>query len=103
GTLRVTVTHAKDLSSADIKPYAVIRVGAKEYKTKQTAKTATPEWDETFTFVAGALTRKMYIWIYGHEVSGKDPLLGEGEIDIWHHIQPDGVSAADVSAELQGG
>jgi Ca2+-dependent lipid-binding protein len=44
GTLRVTVLDAKDLSSSDSKPYATIRVGDKEYKTKPTHKTATPEW-----------------------------------------------------------
>lgn len=44
GTLRVSVLDAKDLVSNDYKPYAVIRLGDKEYKTKHTGKTATPEW-----------------------------------------------------------
>lgn len=44
GTLRVTVLDAKDLPSNDYKPYAVIRIGDKEVKTKHTGKTAAPEW-----------------------------------------------------------
>ncbi|KAF7306591.1 hypothetical protein MIND_00450400 [Mycena indigotica] len=102
GTLRVTVLDAKDLSSGDTKPYATIRVGDKEFKTKPTPKTASPEWNETFAFVAGSFTPRLYIWIHDHKTLGKDKLLGEGEIDIWRHIQPQGLTAADVSTELQG-
>lgn len=43
GTLRVTVLDAKDMPG-DSKPYATIRVGDKEFKTKYVAKTGTPEW-----------------------------------------------------------
>ncbi|KAJ7169501.1 C2 domain-containing protein [Mycena filopes] len=102
GTLRVTVLDAKDFASGDCKPYATIRLGDKEYKTKPTAKTATPEWNESFHFAAGALTPKLFVWVHDHKTLGKDKLLGEGEIDIWRHIQPEGTSGADVSAELQG-
>ncbi|KAJ7462762.1 C2 domain-containing protein [Mycena galericulata] len=103
GTLTVTVLDAKDLSSNESKPYATIRLGDKEFKTKPTHKTATPEWNETFQFAAGTFTPKLYIWIHDHKTLGKDKLLGEGEIDIWRHIQPAGLTSADVSAELQGG
>lgn len=44
GTLRITVLSAKDLAHQDIKPYATIRVGDKEFKTKHTGKTNAPEW-----------------------------------------------------------
>jgi Ca2+-dependent lipid-binding protein len=45
GILRVTVLDAKDLTSGlDVKPYAVVRVGEKEFKTKHAGKTVTPEW-----------------------------------------------------------
>lgn len=44
GTLRVTVMDAKDLPANDFKPYATIRVGDKEQKTKHTGKTDSPEW-----------------------------------------------------------
>lgn len=44
GTLRVTMMNAKDVSTAETKPYAVIRVGDKEFKTKHGNKTSAPEW-----------------------------------------------------------
>ena len=44
GTLQVIVVSAKDLSSGDSKPYATIRVGDKEVRTKHTGKTSNPEW-----------------------------------------------------------
>ena len=44
GTLRVIVKDAKDLGSTDAKPYAVVRVGDKEFKTRHLHKTSTPEW-----------------------------------------------------------
>ena len=44
GTLRVVVMEAKDMSTSDVKPYVVLRVGDKEQKTRHSHKTATPEW-----------------------------------------------------------
>lgn len=44
GTLRITVLNAKDLPHQDVKPYATIRVGDREFKTKHTSKTNAPEW-----------------------------------------------------------
>lgn len=44
GMLKVTVVSGKELVSNDIKPYVVVRVGEKEYKTKHMHKTANPEW-----------------------------------------------------------
>lgn len=44
GTLRVTVLDAKDFNAKEIRPYVVLRLGDKEFKTKHTSKTATPEW-----------------------------------------------------------
>jgi Ca2+-dependent lipid-binding protein len=44
GTLRVTMMSAKDLSTPEAKPYAVLRVGDKEFKTKHSNKTSSPEW-----------------------------------------------------------
>ncbi|KAF8168240.1 C2 domain-containing protein [Crassisporium funariophilum] len=103
GTLRVTVMDAKDLAHQDIKPYATLRVGDKEFKTKHTHKTSSPEWNESFIFAASALTPKMYVWIHDHKTLGKDKEVGEGEVDIWRHIKPEGVSSADVFLELKQG
>ncbi|KAF8971456.1 C2 domain-containing protein [Flammula alnicola] len=103
GTLRVTVLDAKDLPHQDVKPYATIRVGDKEYKTKHTGKTNCPEWNESFTCAASVFTPKCFVWIHDHKTLGKDKEIGEGEVDIWRHIKPQGVSAADVFIELRQG
>lgn len=52
GTLRVTVLDAKDLATSDIKPYVTVRVGDKEFKTKHSSKTATPEWSVLLVVLA---------------------------------------------------
>ncbi|KAH7915157.1 C2 domain-containing protein [Hygrophoropsis aurantiaca] len=103
GTLRVTILGAKDLSSGDIKPYAVVRIGDKEHKTKHTHKTATPEWNESFNCAAGPFTPKIHVWVYDHKTLGKDKMLGEGEVDVWRHLQLGKTSSADVFAELREG
>ncbi|KAG1715796.1 hypothetical protein ID866_1372 [Astraeus odoratus] len=104
GALRVVAIGAKDLHSQDAKPYAVIRVGDKEHKTKHGhSKTAAPEWNESFIFAASMLTPKLFLWIYDHKTLGKDKLLGEGEVEIWRHIQPGRSSVADVAADLKEG
>ncbi|KAF6766075.1 transmembrane protein [Ephemerocybe angulata] len=102
GTLRVTVVDAKDLGSSDWKPYVTFRVGDKEHKTKHTGRTATPEWNESFRCAASAHTQKIYLWVHDHKTLGKDKDIGEAEVDIWRHIQPDsGVSSAEVTATLR--
>ncbi|TBU34912.1 tricalbin [Dichomitus squalens] len=105
GTLRVVVKDAKDLSTAEIKPYVVLRVGDKEQKTKHSSKTSTPEWNESFAFSAAPNTQpKLFAWVYDHKTLGKDKLLGSAEIDIWQHLKPgDVVPASDLSVELREG
>ncbi|KAG0700683.1 C2 domain-containing protein [Suillus ampliporus] len=103
GTLRVTIMSAKDVSMAETKPYAVIRVGDKEFKTKHGNKTSAPEWNESFNFAASAHMPKLHLWIYDHKTLGKDKLLAQGEVDIWRHIQVGRSTAAEVTVELQGG
>lgn len=44
GSLRVAVLNAKGLPGGDMKPYATLRVGDREFKTKHGAKTSAPEW-----------------------------------------------------------
>ncbi|KAH7883879.1 C2 domain-containing protein [Phlebopus sp. FC_14] len=103
GTLRIVVAGAKDLSSADVKPYAVLRVGDREHKTKHSNKTSMPEWNETFVFPASVHTPKIYVWIYDHKTLGKDKMIGEGEVDIWRHILPGQTPSADVLVDLREG
>ncbi|KAF9568534.1 tricalbin [Agrocybe pediades] len=103
GTLRVTVLDAKDMSVHDAKAYVTLRLGDKEVKTKHTGKTGTPEWNEPFVLAASAMTPKMYVWVHDHKTIGKDKTIGEGEVDIWRHIKPEGISSADVFVELRQG
>jgi len=45
GVLRVSILDAKDLvGGLDVKPYAVARIGEKEFKTKHAGKTVAPDW-----------------------------------------------------------
>jgi len=103
GTLRVTILYAKDLFPTDIKPYVIVRVGGEARKTKHAHKTSTPEWNESFSFSAGALTAKLFVSVFEHKTLGRDRLLGEAEIDIWQHIQPPAMLSAEVSSELHEG
>lgn len=106
GVLRVTVDNA-DLHTPDgdqPKPYVVLRIGDKEQKTKH-AKSATPSWNETLSFSGvSSSTMKLYAKVYDHKTLGKDKLLGEGDVDIWNHVQPAGTAdATKVPVELSSG
>jgi len=102
GTLHVTILDAKDLGEGEAKPYVTVRCGDKELKTKHVGKTATPEWNESFKFIAGPMTPKLYLWVHDHKTLGKDKDLAEGEVDIWRHIAPGlGSSPVDVTVELR--
>ncbi|KAG8962436.1 hypothetical protein FRC03_004243 [Tulasnella sp. 419] len=109
GVLRVVVVSAKDLSlmgESSVKPYLVLKSGKEEFKTKHAGKTLSPQWDETFTVPVGPDTKSFNATIYDHKTLGKDKTLGEADIDIWRHIQPNGpnpITAADVKAELRQG
>ncbi|KAH8835823.1 C2 domain-containing protein [Flagelloscypha sp. PMI_526] len=103
GTLKVTVIQGKDLLGGDAKPYATLRIGDKEVKTKHIGKTNAPEWNESFTFSTSSVTTKMFVWVHDHKTIGKDKLIGDGEVDIWRHIQPNGVTNAEVLLELRDG
>lgn len=99
GSLRVVVLSAKGLLGGDVKPYATLRVGDREFKTKHGTKTSAPEWwvaigidrylgllnedrNESFIFAANARTPRMHVWIYDHKTLGKDKLIAEGEVDV---------------------
>jgi len=104
GILKVSVLDAKDLiGGQDVKPYAVVRIGEKEFKTKHAGKTVAPEWNETFEFPVGPSTPKLYVSIFDHKTLGKDKALGDADVDIWQHVQPVSNSAANVSAEIKNG
>ncbi|KAI9462339.1 tricalbin [Lactarius psammicola] len=104
GVLKVLVLDAKDLiGGPDVKPYAIVRIGDKEHKTKHAGKTVAPEWNETFDFPVGPATPKLYVSIFDHKTLGKDKSLGEAEVDILQYVQPISNSAADVSVGIKNG
>nr|ODN82408.1 transmembrane protein [Cryptococcus depauperatus CBS 7841] len=106
GTLGVTVISAKDLKSdreGNAKPYVQVRVGGKTSKTDHVkGQGPTPEWNETFSFNISPNTKTFTVTVFDHHTLGKDPELGEAEVDIWRHIQP-AVPNADVWVELSQG
>lgn len=57
--------------------------------------------NETFKFTASSQTSKVYIWLHDHKTLGKDKEIAEGEVEIWRHIQADGMSQADVLVDLR--
>jgi hypothetical protein len=100
GVLRVSILEAKDLTGGpDVKPYAVVRLGEKEFKTKHAGKTVAPEWyvrsqttcttltrcrcrNESFEFAVGPSTTRLHVLIFDHKTLGKDKSLGEAEVDV---------------------
>lgn len=107
GTLTVAVIGAKDLKPSgshgakDLKPYAVVKLGAKTMKTDY-QKGVECEWNDTFNFNLLPGTTQFVITVYDKHSFGKDSEIGEATIDIWRHIQP-AVPTADVFVELNDG
>ncbi|KAK2462016.1 hypothetical protein APHAL10511_006479 [Amanita phalloides] len=101
GTLRVGVISGS--LSDDSKAYVVLRVGDREVKTKHSAKTARPEWNESFTFTAGPLTPKLRAWLHEHKTLGKDKDLGDAEVELWSHLQSQARSSIAVTVPLRSG
>ncbi|KAK4689249.1 hypothetical protein P7C73_g857, partial [Tremellales sp. Uapishka_1] len=106
GILTVTVISAKDLkgsgSGSGIKPYVQLKLGSKTHKTGHEKKGVEPEWNESFGFNVVPGSSSFTATVFDHHTLGKDPELGEAEIDIWRHIQP-AVPNADVWVELREG
>lgn len=104
GILGVTVVSAKDIKSnreGSAKPYVQIKAGGKTVKTEH-VKGSAPEWNESFSFNITPNTKSFFVTVCDHHTLGKDPELGEAEVDIWRHIQP-AVTSADVWVELSNG
>ncbi|XP_055847648.1 extended synaptotagmin-2 isoform X2 [Episyrphus balteatus] len=91
GILRIHVVEAKDLMKKDISvlgkgksdPYAVINVGAQEFKTQTIDNTVNPKWDfwcEAVVEVTqhSILVLKLFDW----DRTGDDESLGRASVDI---------------------
>ncbi|XP_055860420.1 extended synaptotagmin-2-like isoform X3 [Biomphalaria glabrata] len=91
GVIRVKILEAKDLKKADIgftgkgksDPYVVIRVGAKEVKTKVISNTVTPVWNQTFEMIVDAADGQLlYLDVFDEDPGSKDDDLGRVNMDL---------------------
>ncbi|XP_036331551.1 extended synaptotagmin-2-B [Rhagoletis pomonella] len=96
GILRIHVVEAKDLMKKDIgvlgkgksDPYAVINVGAQEFKTQIIENNVNPKWDywcEAKIFVE--LGQSVDITVLDMDNSGDDEKLGRATIEIFNVIK----------------
>ncbi|XP_018788338.1 PREDICTED: extended synaptotagmin-2 isoform X1 [Bactrocera latifrons] len=100
GILRIHVIEAKDLMKKDIgvlgkgksDPYAVINVGAQEFKTQIIENNVNPKWDywcEAPAFADGTLDLKAVFHLWDSDIPGSpnDDFLGRATIEIFNVIK----------------
>uniref|UniRef100_A0A182J284 Uncharacterized protein n=1 Tax=Anopheles atroparvus TaxID=41427 RepID=A0A182J284_ANOAO len=102
GVLRIHVVEAKDLMKKDISmlgkgksdPYAIISVGAQQFRTQTIDNTVNPKWDYWCEALIHAESGQALQAVISDEDAGEDELLGRatveissvtknGEIDTW--------------------
>uniref|UniRef100_A0A2M4A0N4 Putative phosphoinositide 3-kinase n=1 Tax=Anopheles triannulatus TaxID=58253 RepID=A0A2M4A0N4_9DIPT len=102
GVLRIHVVEAKDLMKKDISmlgkgksdPYAIISVGAQQFRTQTIDNTVNPKWDYWCEAFIHAESGQALQVVINDEDAGEDELLGRatveissvtknGEIDTW--------------------
>lgn len=91
GVLRVHVVEAKHLMKKDIgvlgkgksDPYAVITVGAQEYKTSVIKNTVDPKWDNWCEFyVMDSMGQQVFIHLWDKDDAMDDESLGRATVEI---------------------
>ncbi|XP_017883150.1 extended synaptotagmin-2 isoform X2 [Ceratina calcarata] len=94
GVLRIHVVEAKHLMKKDIgvlgkgksDPYAVINVGAQEFRTKTIDNTVNPKWDFWCEFVVekslGAYYNTVAAHLFDRDNAGQDDPLGRATIEV---------------------
>ncbi|GFN89709.1 extended synaptotagmin-like protein 2 [Plakobranchus ocellatus] len=91
GVVRVKVLEAKDLIKADISltgkgksdPYVVLKVGAKEVKTRIINNTVQPVWNETFEMIVDSADGQLlYIDVFDDDPGSKDDELGRVNMEL---------------------
>ncbi|XP_020611586.1 extended synaptotagmin-2-like isoform X2 [Orbicella faveolata] len=96
GVLRIEVLEAKDLVKKDIgvfkkgssDPYAILRVGAKNFRTQTKDSTLNPVWNEVFeAFVDNSHGQKIKISVFDEDKASDDESLGTVEADIATIVQ----------------
>ena len=115
GGLAVTVLRARKLAAKDENgysdPYALLRVGTQEHRTKTVPVSLNPVWDETFEFAhvpPGALLR---VALYDEDRMKEDDFLGEALVPLdsaatpgpepeWHRLEVRPGSSEFVCGEV---
>ncbi|XP_021935100.1 extended synaptotagmin-2 isoform X3 [Zootermopsis nevadensis] len=91
GVLRVHVVEAKQLMKMDIgvlrkgksDPYAIISVGAQQFRTKTIDNTVNPKWDFWCEFEVEELKgQKLAAILYDKDTTGEDDFLGRATVDV---------------------
>ncbi|ORY31245.1 C2 domain-containing protein [Naematelia encephala] len=82
GTLTITVVSAKDLKGDNgLKPYVQLKLGGKTHKTGH-VKGVEADWNESFHFNVAPGTSVLGVAVLDHRTLGKDPEIGEAEVDV---------------------
>ncbi|OAD54555.1 Extended synaptotagmin-2 [Eufriesea mexicana] len=94
GVLRIHVVEAKHLMKKDIgvlgkgksDPYAIINVGAQEFRTKTIDNTVNPKWDFWCEFIVekslGASYNTVVAHLFDKDNAGQDDPLGRATIEV---------------------
>ncbi|XP_057327423.1 extended synaptotagmin-3 isoform X2 [Microplitis mediator] len=93
GVLRIHVVQAKHLMKKDIgvlgkgksDPYAVITVGAQEFRTKTIDNTVDPKWDYWCEFIveqSSGVNNKVITHLFDKDKTGQDDQLGRASIEV---------------------
>lgn len=90
GVLRVHVVEAKQLMKMDFgvlgkgksDPYAIVTVGAQQFRTDTIDNTVNPKWDYWCEFEVETKSTMLAAVLYDRDVSGKDDFLGRATVDV---------------------
>ncbi|XP_043475067.1 extended synaptotagmin-1 isoform X2 [Leptopilina heterotoma] len=108
GVLRIHVVQAKHLMKKDIgvlgkgksDPYAVISVGAQEFRTKTIDNTVDPKWDYWCEFIVDeGLGPNCKIHLFDKDNTGQDDQLGRATIEV-SRVKKKGTIDTWISLEL---
>lgn len=93
GVMRLHVLEARDLERKDINligkgksdPYCIVRIGARQHKTRVIKGTITPKWDEWFESVVDQVSgQQVEIELFDEDMGANDELLGRVSFDAMH-------------------
>ncbi|KAK9693219.1 C2 domain [Popillia japonica] len=91
GVLRVHVVEAKNLMKKDIgmlgkgksDPYAIITVGAQEFRTKTIQNTVDPKWDFWCEFdILQSSGQQLYVHLWDFDDTSDDEALGRATVEV---------------------